>query len=74
MNLLEIIIDDIKLEVEYDFDEGSDGDYSFAPYSDQIEIESVKLVGSKVEIKDILAKYVFSLINEKIYHYEVLAK
>jgi len=72
MKNLEIIIDDITLEVEYYFDHGSDGDYFEPPSSDVIDIESVKLVGSKIDITDLLSEYVINRIQDKIYHYEKL--
>lgn len=73
MKNLEIIIDDITLEVEYYFDYGSDGDYFEPPSSDVTDIESVKLVGSKIDITDLLSDYVINRIEDKIYHYEKLA-
>lgn len=73
MKELEIKIDEITLEVEYYFDHGSDGDYFEPPCSDVIDIESVKVLGSKLDITDLLADYVINRIEDKIYHYEKLA-
>ena len=70
---LEIKIDDITLEVEYYFDHGSDGDYFDPPTSDVIDIESVRVEGSKLDITDLLADYVINRIEDKIYHYEKMA-
>jgi len=73
MKNLEIIIDDITLEVEYYFDHGSDGNYFEPPTGDFTDIESIKLVGSKIDITDLLSDYVINRIQDKIYHYEKLA-
>ena len=72
MSELEITIDGVTLEVKYEFDEGSDGDYSFAPVGDQTEILHTSVDG-KVDITDLLSKYVINEIESKIYHYEKLA-
>lgn len=72
MKELEITIDGVTLEVKYEFDEGSDGNYSFAPVGDQIEILHTSVDG-KVDITDLLSKYVINEIESKIYHYEKLA-
>ena len=72
MKELEITIDGVTLEVKYEFDEGSDGNYSFAPVGDQIEILHTSVDG-KVDITDLLSKYVINEIESKIYHYKRLA-
>ena len=73
MKELEITIDGVTLEVKYEFDEGSDGNYSFAPVGDQIEILHTSVDGLKTDITDLLSKYVINEIESKIYHYEKLA-
>jgi len=73
MKDLEVYIDDILLEVEYEFDEGEEGNYFNPPSSDSTDILKVTLANSKVDITDLLAEYVINKIEEKIYHYERLA-
>lgn len=73
MKELDIKIDDITLEVEYEFDEGEEGGYFEPSTSDTIYILKVTLENSKTDITDLLSKYVISEIENKIYHYERLA-
>lgn len=73
MSTIEITIDDVLLEVEYEFDEGEEGGYFEPSTSDSIDILKVTLENSKTDITDLLSKYVISEIENKIYHYERLA-
>ena len=73
MSTIEITIDDVKLEVEYEFDEGEEGGYFEPSTEDSIEIISTKVDGLKTDITDLLSQYVINRIEDKIYHYEKLA-
>jgi hypothetical protein len=73
MSTIEITIDEVLLEVEYEFDEGEEGGYFEPSTSDSIDILKVTLENSKTDITDLLSKYVISEIENKIYHYERLA-
>jgi hypothetical protein len=73
MSTIQINIDDILLEVEYEFDEGEEGGYFEPSSSDSIEIISTTLDGNKTDITDLLSQYVINRIEDKIYHYERLA-
>ena len=73
MSTIEITIDDVLLEVEYEFDQGEEGGYFEPSSSDSIEIISTKVDGLKTDITDLLSQYVINRIEDKIYHYEKLA-
>ena len=73
MSTIEITIDDVLLEVEYEFDEGEEGGYFEPSSSDFIEIISTRVDGLKTDITDLLSQYVINRIEDKIYHYERLA-
>ncbi len=73
MKTLDINIENITLEVEYDCEAGSDGNYFEAPYGDQVDIYKVTLENSETNITDLLSKYVINTIETKIFHYETMA-
>ena len=73
MSTIEITIDDVLLEVEYEFDKGEEGGYFEPSSSDSIEIISTRVDGLKTDITDLLSQYVINRIEDKIYHYERLA-
>jgi len=73
MSKIEITIDDVLLEVEYEFDEGEEGGYFEPSTEDSIEIISTRVDGLKTDITDLLSQYAINRIEDKIYHYEKLA-
>ena len=73
MSAIEITIDDVLLEVEYEFDQGEEGGYFEPSTADSIEIISTRVDGLKTDITDLLSQYAINRIEDKIYHYERLA-
>ena len=71
MRQYEIEIDDIILEIQYDFIEGSNGDYFDPPQVDQVEILHISLEGSDIDITDILSSYVLNRAETDIMEYEI---
>ena len=55
MSTIEITIDEVLLEVEYEFDEGEEGGYFEPSSSDSIEIISTRVDGLKTDITDLLS-------------------
>ena len=71
MRQYEIKIDDIILEIEYDFIERSNGDYFDPPQADEVEILHISLEGSDIDLTDILSNYVLNRIENEIMEYEL---
>ena len=71
MRQYEIEIDDIILEIQYDFIEGSNGDYFDPPQADQVEILHISLEGSNIDLTDLLSSYVINRIETDIMEYEI---
>lgn len=71
MRQYEIEIDNVILEIKYDFIEGSNGDYFDPPQADQVEILSISLEGSDIDITDILSSYVLNRAETEIMEYEL---
>ena len=71
MRQYEIEIDDIILEIQYDFIEGSNGDYFDPPQADQVEILRISLEISEIDLTDILSNYVLNRIENEIMEYEL---
>ena len=71
MRQYEIEIDNIILEIQYDFIEGSNGDYFDPPQVDQVEILRISLEISEIDLTDILSNYVLNRIENEIMEYEL---
>ena len=71
MRQYEIKIDDIILEIKYDFIEGSNGDYFEPPQGDQVEILHISLEGSDIDLTDLLSNYVLNRAETEIMEYEI---
>ena len=71
MRQYEIEIDDIILEIQYDFIEGSNGDYFEPPTGDQVEILHIALEGSDIDLTDLLSSYVLNRAETEIMEYEL---
>ena len=71
MRQYEIEIDNIILEIQYDFIEGSNGDYFDPPQADQVEILHISLEGSDIDLTDILSSYVLNRAETEIMEYEL---
>ena len=71
MRQYEIEIDNIILEIQYDFIEGSNGDYFDPPQVDQVEILRISLEISEIDLTDLLSNYVLNRIENEIMEYEL---
>ena len=71
MKQYEIEIDDIILEIQYDFTEGSNGDYFDPPQADQVEVLHISLEDSDIDITDIVSSYVINKAETAIIEYEL---
>jgi hypothetical protein len=67
MRQYEIEIDNIILEIQYDFIEGSNGDYFDPPQADQVEILHISLRVQN-SITDILSSYVLNRAETEIWN------